>query len=374
MSLIIDLTAHSAAYATRLFAETGHRVVRVESPAGDSLRRTGPFLRNRPDLENGAYHQFLNAGKESLTINLKTSSGQKIFYDLLKKSAALIANLPLPLDQKALLDAQPNLVLTLVEDSEPELCAFARSGLLSLTGHPGERPVLLGGHVIYSATGLYVAAATAAALYVLQQTGQGQVVNVSVRQCLETLNEQAMVTYATTGKGTERRGYRGAVTAVSGAFPSSDGYWMISVPHTPEGWDRFMEWVQDPVLMADKSLADEAERDEKRDVILNRLELWSKRFPKAELVAESQKRHIPASPVATALELAEDPQLLSRGFLTQMDHPRFGPMMFPQGAIATVRGTRMKPAPTLGQHNAEILAELGYHESDHRALIECGAM
>ena len=130
MSLIIDLTAHSAAYATRLFAETGHRVVRVESPAGDSLRRTGPFLRNRPDLENGAYHQFLNAGKESLTINLKTSSGQKIFYDLLKKSAALIANLPLPLDQKALLDAQPNLVLTLVEDSEPELCAFARSGLL----------------------------------------------------------------------------------------------------------------------------------------------------------------------------------------------------------------------------------------------------
>ena len=374
MSLIIDLTAHSAAYATRLFAETGHRVVRVESPAGDSLRRTGPFLRNRPDLENGAYHQFLNAGKESLAINLKTSSGQKIFYDLLKKSAALIANLPLPLDQKALLNAQPNLVLTLVDDSEPELCAFARSGLLSLTGHPGERPVLLGGHVIYSATGLYVAAATAAALYVLQQTGQGQVVNVSVRQCLETLNEQAMVTYATTGKGTERRGYRGAVTAVSGAFPSSDGYWMISVPHTVEGWDRFMEWVQDPVLMADKSLADEAERDEKRDLILNRLELWSKRFPKAELVAESQKRHIPASPVATALELAEDPQLLSRGFLTQMDHPRFGPMMFPQGAIATVRGTRMKPAPTLGQHNAEILAELGYHESDHRALVECGAM
>lgn len=374
MSLIIDLTTHSAAYATRLFAETGHRVVRVESPEGDALRRTGPFLGNLPDLENGSYHQFLNAGKESLTLNLRSSSGTKVFYDLLRKSDALVANLPLLLEEKNLLEAQPRLVLTKVEDGEPEICAFARSGLLSLTGHPGKCPVLLGGHVIYSATGLYVAAATAAALYVLQQFGQGQVVQVSVRESLETLNEQAMVTFVTTGKGTERRGYRGAVTAVSGAFPCSDGYWMISLPHTPEGWARFMEWVQDPVLMADKSLADEAERNEKQSLILDRLELWSKRFPKAELVVEAQKRHIPASPVATALELAEDPQLMSRGFLTKMDHPRFGPMMFPQGAIATVRGTRMKPAPTLGQHNAEILTELGYNKKDHQALVESGAM
>jgi crotonobetainyl-CoA:carnitine CoA-transferase CaiB-like acyl-CoA transferase len=183
-----------------------------------------------------------------------------------------------------------------------------------------------------------------------------------------------MVTFVTTGKGTERRGYRGAVTAVSGAFPCSDGYWMISLPHTPEGWARFMDWVQDPVLMADKSLADEAERNEKQALILDRLELWSKRFPKAELVAEAQKRHIPASPVATALELADDPQLKARGFLTRMDHPRFGPMMFPQGAIATVRGANLRPAPTLGQHNAQILAELGYSEEDHRALVESGAM
>jgi crotonobetainyl-CoA:carnitine CoA-transferase CaiB-like acyl-CoA transferase len=372
--LIIDLTTHSAAYAARLFAETGHRVVRVESPEGDLLRRTGPFLRNEPDLENGSYHQFLNAGKESLTLDLANASAMSVLRDLLAKSAALIANLPLPLDENAILEAQPGLVLTKVEDGDPEICVFARSGLLSLTGHPGARPVLLGGHVIYSATGLYVAAATAAALYVQQQSGQGQVVDVSVRQALETLNEQAMVTFVTTGKGTERRGYRGAVTAVSGAFPCSDGYWMISLPHTPEGWARFMDWVQDPVLMADKSLADEAERNEKQALILDRLELWSKRFPKAELVAEAQKRHIPASPVATALELADDPQLKARGFLTRMDHPRFGPMMFPQGAIATVRGANLRPAPTLGQHNGQILAELGYSEEDHRALVESGAM
>jgi crotonobetainyl-CoA:carnitine CoA-transferase CaiB-like acyl-CoA transferase len=333
----------------------------------------GPFLGNKADIEHGACHQFLNAGKRSLTLNLDSSSGRRLFLDLVGRSDALVGNVPLPFEERELLEANPRLVLAKVEDGEPELCAFARSGLLSITGHPGKRPVLLGGHVIYAATGLHVAVATAAALYVLEQTGEGQVVTVSVRQCLESLVEQAMVTYTSTGQGTERRGYRGAVTAVSGAFPCNDGYWMVSVPHTPEGWANFMEWVQDPVLLADSSLADEAERNEKKDLILDRLEAWSKRFPKGEMVVEAQRRHIPASPVATALDLVEDPQLLGRGFLTEVDHPQFGRMMFPRGAIATVRETRVNVAPTLGQHNREILSELGYTDAEQQSLVEIGA-
>ena len=64
MSRVIDLAGHSAVYATRLLAESGHDVVRVEPPQGDDLRRLGPLPRNQVDLEHGAYHQFLNAGKE----------------------------------------------------------------------------------------------------------------------------------------------------------------------------------------------------------------------------------------------------------------------------------------------------------------------
>lgn len=374
MSRVIDLTAHSGVYATRLLAEVGHDVVRVEPSKGDALRRLGPFLGNTADLEHGAYHQFLNAGKRSFTLNLSSSSGRRVFLDLVGRSDAMVGNVPLPFEETVLLQANPRLVLAKVEDGEPELCAFARSGLLSITGHPGKRPVLLGGHVIYAATGLHVAVATAAALYVLERTGEGQVVTVSVRQCLESLVEQAMVTYTSTGQGTERRGYRGAVTAVSGAFPCRDGYWMVSVPHTPEGWANFMEWVQDPVLLADDSLTDEAERNEKKDLILDRLEAWSSRFPKAEMVVEAQRRHIPASPVSTALDLVDDPQLLARGFLTEVDHPQFGRMMFARGAIATVRETPVNPAPTLGQHNREILSELGYTEAEHQALVEIGAL
>jgi crotonobetainyl-CoA:carnitine CoA-transferase CaiB-like acyl-CoA transferase len=374
MARVIDMASHSAVYATRLLAESGHDVVRVEPPQGDELRRLGPFLGNQIDLEHGAYHQFLNAGKRSITLNLSSSSGRRVFLELVARSDVLIGSVPLPFEERELLEANRRLVLTEVFDGEPELCAFARSGLLSITGHPGKRPTLLGGHAIYAAIGLYAAVATSAALFELELTGEGQVVNVSAQDCLESLFEQAMVTYTSTGQGTERRGYRGAVTAVSGGFPCSDGYSMFSIPHTPEGWAHFMEWVQDPVLMADLSLVEESERYEKRDFILDRLEAWSQRFPKADMVAEAQRRHIPAAPVSTVLDLVDDPQLLAREFLTEIDHPQFGRIMFPRGAIATIREKPVNLAPRLGQHNHEILSELGYSEAEQQILVETGAL
>ena len=108
--------------------------------------------------------------------------------------------------------------------------------------------MLLGGHAVLSVIGLYVAVAASAALMAAQISGEGQHVEVSAEQCMESLAEQALLTYHTTGKSPNRRGFRGAITAVSGAFPCADGYWMISVPHDAKGWARLMEWVNDPVL------------------------------------------------------------------------------------------------------------------------------
>ncbi len=219
-----------------------------------------------------------------------------------------------------------------------------------------------------------MAVATAGALFSSQLTGQGQSVDVSVRQCMESLAEQSMVDFTNLGRVTERCGFRGAITAVSGAFPCTDGYWMVSVPHSPDGWTKFVEWVQDPVLLADSSLVDEAERDQKKDLVVERLGLWSKRFSKLDIVTEAQKRHVPASPVSTPLDLVNDPQLTARGFLSEIDHPQFGRIRFPLGAIGSLWGTPIGPAPTLGQHNAEILEDLGYSETEREALMSSGAL
>lgn len=372
MALILDLTRLSAAYGPRLLAEAGHRLIRIEPSAGDDVRRQGPFLRHRLDVENGAYHQFLNAGKESLSLDMAVPQAREILRALVRTADGAIVTRPFPYEPEWFLHTNPRIAVVAVDDVPNELCAYARSGLLSLTGHPGKRPVLLGGHAVFSVIGLYVAVAASAALMTVQATQEGQHVEVSARQCMESLAEQALLTYHTTGKAPDRRGFRGAITAVSGAFPCADGYWMISVPNGPQGWARLMDWVNDPELKADQTLADESVRQVKRDFILDRVSEWSRRHNKEDLVTQAQERHIPASPVATVLDLAQDPQLLARGFLREIEHPMFGTIRFPVGATASGLGVALAPAPTLGQHNTTILAELGYAESEAQALFESG--
>jgi crotonobetainyl-CoA:carnitine CoA-transferase CaiB-like acyl-CoA transferase len=374
MARLIDLGGLPGAYATRLFAEEGHEVIRIESPEGDGLRRLPPFLGDKQDLEHSAYHQFLNAGKKSLALHLDSPAAQKIFLELASQSDALVSDDSLPLEDRLLFEANPKLVVTKIQDQEPEICAVARSGLMSLTGHPGQAPAILGAHVPALAVGIYVAVATAAALLTSTKTGKGSIATVSMREALESFVEQAMVEYSFSGTVTERRGSKGAITAVSGALPCKNGHWVISQIHRPGRWTKFMDWVQDPELISDPSLAKEENQHRRRDFIMDRLDNWAKRFTKTELVEEAQRRHFPASPVSTPLDLIDDPQLIARGFLKEIDHPEFGRVKFPVGAIASVLGTQLTPAPRLGEHNTEILTQLGYSEDDRQTLISAGAV
>lgn len=363
MARIIDLTGMIGSYATRLFAEEGHEVVRVEKPEGDDLRRLAPYLNGKEDLEHGAYHQFLNAGKKSLAIDLNSLPGQKLFLDLLSRSDVLVADHPLPLDEQLCIRANSKLVLTKIENDAPEICAMARSGLISLTGHRNQAPIILGGHIPYLAVGAYVGVATAAALLSCKNSGGAVVATVSLQRSLESFVEQAMVEYSFSGTITERRGSKGAITAVSGALPCKNGHWVISQIHRPGRWAQFVDWVQDPELSSDPSLAEEENQHKRRDFIMDRLHGWAKRFTKAELVEEAQRRHFPASPVSTTLDLVDDPQLVARGFLQEMNHPLLGRITFPQGALATILGAQLSPAPRLGEHNVQILKELRHASS-----------
>ena len=104
MALIVDLGFLSGAYAARLLAEAGHDVVRIDAPAGDTIRRTGPFLGDMPHLENGCYHRFLNQGKRSLSLDLQSSAGRQVFMDLISKADGVIASQPVPVEEEALME------------------------------------------------------------------------------------------------------------------------------------------------------------------------------------------------------------------------------------------------------------------------------
>jgi formyl-CoA transferase len=228
----------------------------------------------------------------------------------------------------------------------------------------------MGGHVIYAGTGLWVAQATAAAMLEQRATGTGQVVKVDVQQCMEVFLDHAAALYATTGRVVERLGFHGSVSATSGAIPCADGYWAVSVSPAPDRWAKLMDWVQDPVLMSDPSLTEEEGRAKRRAFIMERIEDWSKGLNKHEAVIEAQRRGITASPVTTTLDLAEDSQLIDRGFLQEIEHPEFGPMLFPVGQTARQQGWQLSLAPRLGEHTVDILSGLGYSEAEQQQLFE----
>lgn len=372
MARIIEVTDLAGAYASRLFVEQGHEVIRVENRNDNPLRSLPPFLGAAPDGENSAYHHFLNAGKKSLALDLDSSAGQEIFARLIASAAALISGPAQLFDEARLRESSPQLVVTKIEDEEPDICAMARSGLMSLTGQPDKSPMVLGGDLAALATGIYVALATAVALRTAAQTGKGLSVTVSLREALESFVEQAMVEYSFSGIVTERRGSKGAITAISGALPCKDGHWVISQIHRPGRWTKFVEWIDDPELAADPSLAEEANQIKRRDFILDRVLSWASQHAKNELVEEAQKRHFPASPVSTMLDLIDDPQLTARGFLTETLHRQFGRIMLPQGALASMRHVELSPAPTLGEHNDELLGQLGYSENERLTLRASG--
>jgi crotonobetainyl-CoA:carnitine CoA-transferase CaiB-like acyl-CoA transferase len=367
---ILDLTRLAGVYATRLLAEEGHDVIRIEDPAGDAVRRMGPYLWDAPDLEGGSYHQYFNAGKRSLALDVTTPESREVLERLVATADAIIASAPLPLDEARIRHLNPNVVLTVIANDElPELCLYAKTGLLAITGHPGQTPVLMGGHIIYAATGAWVMVGVAAALLVQRTTGLGQTVHVDVQQCFETFLDHAVDNYVVKDRPTERRGHRGAVTPISGAFPCADGYWMLSLSDSTERWKRLVEWMDDAELRDEAFLPYDA-RLAQRDMILDKIGAWAMAYAKQDIVVEAQNRHFPSAPVATALDLAADPQLIDRGFLVEIDHPDFGPMRFPRGAIANLWGRDVRPAPKLGAHNAELLAELGCGPDEQRTLFE----
>lgn len=374
MARVLDLTSLMGAYGTRLLAELGHDVLRIESPKGDGVRQEAPALGSAPRLEAGAFHQFLNAGKRSAAIDISNERGHKLLLALVAKADALVASLPLPIAEEKLLAANPDLVLVRLDDGPSELCAYASAGLLAITGEPDGKPTMLGGHVPAAAVGVHVALAAVAALAGKEACGKGQVVDVSAPQCLASLAEQVWVEYSTSGEMMERLGSRGGITAVAGALPCADGHWMISVPPDPRGWANFVQLVPHPAFKDDGSLADEAMRRERKQEILDCIAEWSQKQKKNEIVEKAQSLHIPAAAVTNPLELIDDPQLLARGFLKPIDHPDFGNINFPVGALASMFSQAMSLAPVLGESTALILDELGYSVKEIERLKDEGGV
>jgi len=371
---ILDLTEGAGGpFCTKLFADYGARVVKVERPGrGDPARRVGPFP-ERPNSDAGALFLYLNTGKESVTLDLATTTGRRLLLDLVEHADALVESLPpghldrLGLGVERLHRRNPRLLVTSVTafgQSGPyagyrwsELTAFASGGQLSITGDPDREPVTIAGHQASYQAGLHAFGATLAGLFSVGVIESGQHIDIAAMECMAATLELFLPDYAYFKREilTKRRG--NILAATLGIFPCADGH--VGVHIMPRNFPSFARVMEDESMLEDERFSTNRGRLINNDELLARVYAWAAGLTRDELYRRSGEERSGLSPVFTIPEVLEQPHLRERGSLRQLDDPRGVELTYPGPPFRPGEGGwELRPAPRLGEHNAEVYGEL----------------
>jgi crotonobetainyl-CoA:carnitine CoA-transferase CaiB-like acyl-CoA transferase len=385
---VLDLTRHVAGpLCTKLLADYGADVIKIEQPGrGDPARRLGPFAGDVPHPERSGLFLHLNTNKRGVTLNLKSDTGREIFLKLARSADILVENFragvmaSLALDYASLKEINPRLVMTSISNfgqtgpyrdwGASELVLYAMGHEMWGTGAPDAEPAAMANKLNLHLAGQAACVATLCVYYGALLAGVGQQIDLSIMETLAAAPDRrgvALVAYQYCGDRLRRQ------PAVQGIDPPpflnacADGLFEISVGISR--WDEFVravgeEWIKDPGFRP--PLRDRAASERFNSY----WGPWCMARTKRELTERFQTGGLPCAPLNTVADLIDDEQLMHREFFVRIDHPVAGPLTYP-GAPLKMRETPFvirRPAPLLGQHNAEILGELGYRAADLAAL------
>lgn len=365
----------AAPYCGRLFAESGARVVKIETPAGDVARRWGPFEGGRTDPERSGLFHFLNAEKQSVVLDLESESDRRAFLDLVATADLLIESQPpgmlagLGLDYETLAERNPELVqlaLTPFGQTGPyrDWKAYDHNAYhLSGTGHrycgrPDDAPLEQGTFLadFYGATA--GAAWSLGAVLGRERAGGGQLLDLSTAELLATT-----MVGGWNVPGYRRHGYVNKRTGIglSGApasiLPCADGHaWIFAIE--PGQWTGLAKVMGDPEWMHLEVFDDLWKRGLERDIVYPLIEEWTRERSKWEVMERCQAEGSPSTAVMTVAEFAAHPHVVGRGFIGRTETadgrtmPNLGAPFRPsKGRIGLERG-----APRLGEHTRIVLA------------------
>jgi crotonobetainyl-CoA:carnitine CoA-transferase CaiB-like acyl-CoA transferase len=370
----------SAPYCAKLFADYGADVVKLEPPGGDPARTWGPFPGDHPHPETSGLFFFLNTNKRGITLDLATPRGRALAAGLAAQADVVIENhrpgtlATWGLDHATLAATNPQLVtisITPFGQTGPyadwlgaDLNAFHLSGASSrYCGRPGEPPLEHGTFAadFYGA----VTAATwgLAAVYGRDRVGGGQHVDVSCAEAIAAtfVGGQNIGGYAQDGKFERRTGVGMPLGAPATILPCRDGHvWMLALE--PGQWNGLARVMGNPEWMTVDIFQDMYQRAQNADAIYPLLVEWTMQHGKREIMERCQAEGVPVTAVFTVAEAAEHPHLAARGYLVDLEHPVLGRVR-DLGApfqLPACPGGPRRPAPQLGEHNAEVLgARLG---------------
>ena len=386
----------SAPFCGKLLGELGADVIKIEPPGrGEDSRLSGPFPNREPHPERSGLFLFANLNKRGITLDLETDAGRGLLDRLLESADVFLENQSLEslertqLDYPSLKSRHPHLVATSISPygrtgpykyyKGNGLTVDALGGLSFGTGFPAREPLRTPLHQTAFLAGVGAAFATIVALLGRDLTGRGQQVDVAEAQIVGTLlTGYHLPTYIYRGIAGFRSGNRMRLGLFPNCvLPCRDGYICIDAPQL-EQYQRFLnllgdqEWMQEPRYRDRRAMSDQY--PEEAESLIGP---WFMEHAKEEILRMCLENRVPCVPVLTFGEVLSDPQLNSRGYFQEMDHPEAGAFRYPgppyRLSASPVRMVRA--APTLGQHTREILCdELNLAASEYSSLKRAGVV
>ncbi len=371
-----------------LLADMGADVIKVEKmPAGDDTRRYVPPAING---ESAAF-LMMNRNKRGIAVNLKHEGGKEVLRRLVSSADVLTENYragtmeKLGLGYEALRSINPRLIYCaisgfggtgpLADKGGFDLVAQGMSGLMSITGEPGQEPIKCGPPVTDIGAGMLAALGIAAACVHRLRTGEGQRVDTSLFEAgvMQTYWHSAIA--LATGRSPGPLGSAHLLTAPYQAFPTRDGWINIGAANQAN-WERLVKVLEAPELEADPRFAGNAGRMQHREELAAALAAHLRLRSTAQWLEALDAAGIPVGPVLSVTEMLQHPQTLARQMVVETAHPVAGkakglglPIKFSAGAGSTARS-----APLFGQHTREVLREHGYADAEIEALAREGAV
>lgn len=379
---VVDVTSGVAGpYATRILAGFGADVIKVERPGtGDWGRRLPPF---KDGTDSSAYFAWLNAGKRGIALDLAGELGREALHRLVARADVVVESVrparkrDFGVDHDALAVANPRIATISVTNfgetgphrdrAASEITMQALGGMMARNGSRGRPPLKMWGHQAQLIAGANVQSATMATLLASRRSGSAHHADVAVLECvLQFLHSTLMKwSFERVEVG------RDAVAAVAnGVYPCADGYAGVIVPGSGKMWRRI------PELMEDERLADERFRtlggrvkfgDEVDALMLP----WIVTHGKEEIYHRAQAMALPFASVRDAADILASRQFEERGYFDEWEQEGVGRIKAP-GAPFRFESLpwSMSPAPSLGQHNDDVLrGELGMSSAEVAALM-----
>jgi len=387
---VIDhTTALAGPYCTQILGDLGAEVIKIERPdGGDMSRGWGPpFVGNE-----SAYFLGTNRNKRGMTLNLRHPEGRKIFEKLVERVDVLVHNIPreatrkkLGLDEHTCLTLNPRLVWACIsgfgntgpmaEQAGYDIIAQAMSGTMYATGEPDDPPIRFPTPIADLTAGMYTALAIVSALFARERTGEGQAIDTALLDAQTTWLSNLASNFLAAGQPSQKLGNAHPSIVPYQPFPTADD-WIVVAVGSERLWGNFLDVIDLPELATDERFATNSDRLTHRDALISMLVTQFKSRRSEEWLRRLESAGIPAGPILSPEASLTHEHLLARGMVVELQHPALGAIKM-LGSPINLNHTPVtyrRPAPMLGEHNQEVLMELGYSEQEFETFRKDGVI